>query len=218
MAWPISFTSAGLMKVTIEGRIHGSVTNNVLWFVRPSELGTPDWPAILTALGTAVVACVVDNLLAGLSSQWTFEGVRVTLMSDAAKQEQFVAAPANSAGALAEALPATDAVVVSLKTPYKGKSYRGRFYVAGAPEANHAQSLISGTTLTQVTAFLTCLLTKFKYPSGTDTNRLVVFSRTMGYTAPSTYVGNANTTSPVTDGVVRNVLGTMRSRRVGRGS
>lgn len=218
MPWPTQTNFQGGVRAVIEGRIHGQTTNNVLWFVLPGELGDVDWPAKLAALGAAIIACVVEQLLPGLSSDYVLTGVRCTLMTDPARPEWLTTPTGGNAGGLAEALPSTCAAVISVRTPYAGKSNRGRHYLAGIPEANHAQSLMSGPPLAAVVAFLACMLGKFKFNDGTEEFRWVVFSSKKGYTAPSTYAFTNETTSPVTNVLARTVVGTVRRRRIGSGA
>lgn len=218
MPWPIATNFAGLMQATIKGRLHGQETNNVLWFVHPGELANPDWPAILLQLAQDILECAVTQLLPGLTSDFRLVSVVAKRMDVADKIEAVAQPPANTVGALGEGLPSTNAGVISLKTPYVGKSTRGRIYVAGLAEGTHAQSIHSGATNAALVAFALCLAGKFKYDTGTSDEQWVIFSRKRGYTPPSTYALNDNTVSPVTTTQVREVVGTMRSRRVGSGS
>lgn len=219
MPWPTTYTSQGLVQAVIQGRLHGQVTNNVLWFTVPSELGTPDWPALLANLAADIISCVVSTLLPGVSSQWAFETVRTKLMSVPDKIEVVAEAPANSVGALGESLPSHVAATVTLYTPYADDKRRGGMRIAGIPEANQAQSVMSGTPNTQIIAFVACMLGKFKHDTGTNTNfDWVIFSRKLGYTPPSTYNGGINNIAPVVRGVLRTNLGSQNSRKLNRGS
>lgn len=218
MPWPTTYNNQGVVQATIKGTLHGQETNNVLWFSVPSELGTPDWPALLANLAADIISCVVTALLPGVSSQWAFTEVRTKLMSVADKIEVVTAAPANSVGALGESLPSHVAATVTLYTPYAGDTRRGGMRIAGIPESAQALSVMSGTPNTQIIAFIACMLGKFKYDTGTNTNfDWIIYSRKLGYTAPSTYSANINAIAPVRDGVLRTNLGSQNSRKLKRG-
>jgi hypothetical protein len=217
MAWPVVATFGPLFKLTVEGRIHGQVSNNVLWFHNMAELGADDVLAEMNDLADAFIPCVTDNLLAGLSQQWALERVRVQHMDTPNKQEIIVNAPPGSVGALGDAVPSTDAIDVSWRTPYTGKSHRGRSYMSGIPEANQLSSQIIGVTLVAAQNYAQAVIDNFGYPNGTNQRRFVIFSRKTGFVKPSTYTGGADNTTPVNRYIVDPVVATMRSRRVGRG-
>lgn len=218
MPWPTTYNSQGIFMVSLEGRIHGQQTVNTFWFSQPGELGTVDWPPILLAAATAVLECAVTTLLPGLSSQWEITGCRAKLMSAADKQEVFVPAAANSVGALGESLPSYCSIVIQWRTPYTGKSRRGRTGFAGVPEANQALSIASGVPVTQVAAFVACLLGKFHFTNGTETPDFIIYSRKLGFVAPSTYNAELTMFAPVASGAVRTDLGTVNSRKLRRGA
>lgn len=219
MPWPTEgYVSHGLVRATINGRLHGQVINNVLWFSHAGELGNVDWPAALTQLAQDIIQCVVQSLLPGLSSQYTFESVACALLSTADKIQIVVPAPANSVGALGESLPAQAAATVTLYTPYSGHSRRGGMRIAGIPEANHAQSILSGPPLDAIAAFLLCMIGKFRYDNGTSDFDWIIYSRKLGFVKPSTYNLSLETLAPVTNTVVRTTCGSQNSRKLGRGA
>jgi hypothetical protein len=212
-----NYTSQGVAQAAIVGRLHGNTINNVFWFSRPGELGTPDWPAILAALGVAILDCAITHLLPGLSSQYSLESIRCTLMSDANKQQHITSAPANSVGALGESLPSFVAATATFYTPYIGDTRRGGMRVAGIPEANQALGVMSGTPNAALLAFFNCMLGKFKWDTGTEAWDWIVYSRKLGYTPPSTYSPNINNYAPITQVVLRTNLGSQNSRKNARG-
>lgn len=197
--------------------LHGQLCNNTMWFTLAGELGDIDWNAKLQELAQAVVECAVTHLLPGLSSQATFDNVTATLMSVPDKIQHIEPFPANSAGALGESLPVQSAATVTFYTPYSGKQRRGGNRVAGVPEANHAQSILSGTPIAAIAAFFACLLTKFKWDTGTEDFDWIVYSRKAGFTSPSTYNFGLDAIAPVTTVVTRTVVGSQNTRKLGRG-
>lgn len=219
MPWPTgNFVAQGLVLVSLKGFIHQQLAVNTFWFVLPGELGNIDWPAKLQELATTVLQCAITNLLPGLSSEFALNTCTARRMDVAEKLEAFAVPPANSVGALGEALPSTNAVVCSLRTPFLGKSRRGRVYIAGAPEGTQAISQVGGVTPVQLAAFFACLLTNFKWDTGSEDFKWVVYSRKTGYTPPSTYTMELQDFAPVSNVLVRSVLGTQRSRRIGSGA
>jgi len=80
-----------------------------------------------TVAGT--LATIWDNdMTAGLSDQWTFDGAYVLLSIGGVMQSAF--GTVNNPGAVAGA-PPSPAIAVGIKkeTSYAGKKYRGRFYL-----------------------------------------------------------------------------------------
>lgn len=218
MPWPVgNYTAQGGVQVVINYHLHGQLCNNTLWFTRGGELGEIDWPAELLALAQAIVECAVTHLLPGLSSQATFDNVTATLMSATDKIQHVEPFPANSAGALGESLPVQSAATVTFYTPYSGKQRRGGNRVAGIPEANHAQSILSGVPIAAIAAFYACLLTKFKFDVGTFDFDWIVYSRKAGFSAPSTYNFGLDAIAPVTQVITRTVVGSQNTRKLGRG-
>lgn len=219
MPWPTEgYTSQGLVRATIQGKLHGQVINNVLWFSLAGELGTIDWPAKLTELAQAIINCVVTTLLPGLSSQYALESVTAALLSTADKIQIVVPAPANSVGGLGESLPAQAAATVTLYTPYGGHSRRGGMRIAGIPEANHALSVLSGPPIEAIAAFLACMLTNFKFDGTASKFDWIIYSRKLGFVKPSTCNLTLDTMAPVTNTVVRTTCGSQNSRKLGRGA
>jgi len=218
MPWPQSvFNFNGGAHVAIAYTLHGQQCINTLWFLHPGELGTPDWAEELRQLCLAIIECAVTHLLPGLSSQVTFTSVTATLHGAGAVQQHVEPFPANSVGALGESLPVQSAATVTFYSPFVGKSWRGGNRVAGVPEANHAQSILSGVPVAAILAFYACLLTKFKWDTRTENWAWVIFSRKHGFVSPSTYTLGEETTAPVVQTVVRDVVGSQNTRKLRRG-
>lgn len=218
MPWPNNvFNFDGGAHVSINYTLHGQQCVNTLWFLHPGELGTPDWNALLIALCQAIVECVITHLIPGLSSQVTFNNVTATLVGTNTPQQHVEPFPANTVGTLGESLPVQSACTVTFYTPFIGKSWRGGNRIAGVPEANHALSILSGPPVAAITAFFACLLTKFKWDTRTEEWAWVVFSRKLGFTSPNTYELSETTTAPVTNPVVREIVGSQNTRKLRRG-
>ncbi len=205
----------GLFKATIEGTLHGQLTNNVMFFSRTGELGTPDWTQFMSQLAADIISCITTTLLPAVSSQWTFVRIKIQRLDGTGTDENLYAAPANSVGAGSESLPSTVAAVLSIRTGLRGRSKRGRMYLGGLPESGQATSALTPGQLVLVAAFATCLIDKFINNQVAGDAKLGVYSRKLGGTQPYSLVAGWY---PATTIIAQGVLGTMRSRMLGRGA
>lgn len=203
-------------QVTIEGRMEGQLTANVFHF----ECVGADTDT-LTHLILVFVQCFIDNLLPVLSSSWALERVRWKRVSPSLGVEQIsIPVGAGNGGGNAAALPSYCAAVISKRTLTGGRSFRGRTYIAGIPEDQTLNSAIdiSKPLWAGILGFALCVITNFVHPDpagGSNIWNLIVFSRKL---AGSTLPFPNNSTTDVREYVPVQQLGTMRSRKVGRGS
>jgi hypothetical protein len=206
----------GMIRATIEGRLHGQVTNNVLFFGRVGELGNPDWATILAALGAAIITCAIDTLLPALSTQFTLERVRLQAVDPTLTDEVIVTTNLPDSGEVAnESLPSFTAAVLSFRTGMGGKSKRGRMYIAGVPENGQTDSLVTAAERDLLQDFVACLIAQFTGNVGAGGFRLGVYSRKLGGVKP---MNMSLGWVPVTSISQNSALGTMRSRKLGRGA
>lgn len=113
----------------------------------------------------------------------------------------------------AEALPAQCAVVMTLATLVKGRSYRGRIYLPGLPETYDTAGALTATAIADITTIETNLLAVFG-PAGSNANwQLCVVSRYLNKIKRATPVGTA-VASLSFDTIVR----TQRRRVLGVGN
>lgn len=202
-------------EVRINGRQDGQQTTNVWHFVC-----TGADPDVLTNLIQVFVSCFVDNLLPVMSANWTFEDVRWKQVSPILGPENLlVPAEAGPGGAAGPALPSLNSAVLSLRTLLGGGSRRGRKYIPGLPEAATLNSVFDKTHAFWLgaVAFAACVLLNFKPgdPPGAPSWAVSVYSRKLG--GSSLPFGAAGFTAIETITPVE-IVGTTRSRKVGRGS
>lgn len=202
-------------KVVVHGRIEGQLTNNVWYFSAATAIDDVD-----TRLLQEVWDCFLNNVLPVLSSAWrlekfTYQRVAPTVGPEAT----FIPTGNTQGGGNANALPSYSSAVVSLRTLEGGRSKRGRFYLAGIPE-----DATIGSTLNPehafwlgLVAFCLCMAGKFlaQDPQPANSFFWLVYSRKIGgNTLPA---GNDGFTT-ITEITPSSLLGTTRSRKVGRGS
>lgn len=108
------------------------------------------------------------------------------------------------------------ASVMTLRTGYAGRRYRGRWYFGGLYEAMMLQSNVSTARQTAMTAYATSMTTAFI--NATDLSlpfHLFVYSKTIATEAPATPC--QQTGADVTSFQARAYLCTMKSRKIGSG-
>lgn len=209
---PTNASDGEIFQVRPVMRLHDQQVMNVLHFRATGG------PVIETDLIGALINCITTVLFPGLSADLTLERVDVKKVSAGAAKELEQTLVADNVGEEAgDCLPSHNAAVVTLRTIVPGRSGRGRMYLPGIPESGQAQSKISPELATIIAAFIDCMFTSFKIGDPPATNQFVwgVYSRKLGSpTPPYTSAGFA----AITNYRVNTVIGTQRSRKVGRGS
>lgn len=204
-------------QVRIVGRIEGQETNNILYFRCVSGQGDDD---VALHLIQALLQCVIDNLLPVLTSAWTLERIVWKKVFPQLGPEIISVPQGQAAGAgPSAALPSFASVVFSIRTQFGGRSKRGRMYLPGIPEAATNGSAIdpTGAFWAGLIGFALCFISKFVTgdPPGSNQWQSMVYSRKLG---GSTFPLGNNGFEAVTEFVPNSLLGTTRSRKVGRGS
>lgn len=129
-----------------------------------------------------------------------------------------VEAAGSRAGTLASGSdwsPQYVAVVTSLRTAFAGKSRRGRSYIGGVLDDNQGAGIITAGYKTLIDAYYATLLSTFVGGAVGDVWLWVVHSRKLA-AVPGTQCQDSS--SAVTTYIVRDQLGTMRSRKIGHGT
>jgi hypothetical protein len=204
-----------IYQVRIVGRMEGQETNNVLHFVCAGA--DPD---VLAHLILVLAQCFIDNLLPVLSSSWALEKLVWKRVGPTLGPEIISVPVGAGAGAgPAAALPSYCSVVFSIRTALGGKSHRGRMYLPGIPEAvtTNSQLNTADPFWAALVAFGLCVISEFVVgdPPGAPAWQIVVYSRKLGgANFPYTIAG----ATAVREFVPVQLLGTTRSRKVGRGS
>jgi hypothetical protein len=202
--------------VKIEGRIEGQQTVNVYYFECVGATADVELHLIQVLL-----TCFINNLLPVLSPSWTLERIIWQQVAPTLGVEQ-ISVPQGLAqgGAAGDALPSFNAAVISKRTLVGGRSHRGRMYIAGVPENAAIGSTLNpnGEFWAAILAFCLCLVNNFVHPDpagGSDIFQIEVFSRKLGGSVLP--INKAGLTA-IRELVPVAQLGTMRSRKVGKGS
>lgn len=204
-----------LYEVRIIGNMEGSKTYNVLHFKCVGASADVNAGLIIK-----LIACLIDNLVPVLSSAWTFETVNWKKVSPVLGIEN-VTIPQGvlTGGGAATCLPSYCSAVVSKRTLTGGRSHRGRMYIAGIPEdqTNGSKFNVALPFWLALVQTLACILSVFNFPDpagATDAFQLVVYSRKIGGSSyPLGLTGVTNVSQLIPD----QVIGTTRSRKLGRG-
>lgn len=115
----------------------GQQVEQTLYALFDGAIGVED----LNSLNSAVHNWWSNSLATGLSAAITLgEIVSTDLTTSTGVQSTLVISPAEAGHVNSEAVPNNVAIVVSLLTSHRGRSFRGRSYVPGCPRAHFAQS------------------------------------------------------------------------------
>lgn len=114
-----------------------------------------------------------------------------------------------------ESLPGYCSAILSLRTGFGGKSNRGRLYVGGVSEDDHAAGKLLPSAFEQLTDFGNQLLAVFGPTGSSGYLSHVVFSKKNGYIDNTYFTGAVR---QITHYVPRLLLGTQRHRLIGFGT
>jgi hypothetical protein len=212
---PIAAAVNDLYQVRLVGRMEGQETNNVLHF---RCTGADD--DVLTHLILVLANCFILHVLPVLTSSWSLEKIVWKRVGPTLGPEfESVPVGAGAGGGSAAALPSLNSVVFSIRTALGGKSHRGRMYLAGIPEDQTKNSFLD-TDLpfwAGMLAFAACVVGAFVPgdPPGAPSWAMGVYSRKLGGEHIPFGLAGFSTMSEF---VPHALLGTTRSRKVGRGS
>jgi hypothetical protein len=204
-----------LWQVKMVGRQEGQTTNNIFDF---AVVGASS--DVLVHLVQVFAECFITNLLPVLSSSWALESFTYKRTNPTLGPEfTYIPTGTLTGGGNAAALPTTVAAVFSKLSSQGGKSKRGRFYICGVPEAATINSQLdtSHAFWIAAVAFCACLASNFFHPDpagGSDLFDIGIYSRKIG---GATFPYNDSGFVAASSIVPKQVLGTMRSRKIGRG-
>lgn len=213
---PVTAVAGDIWQVLIQGKIENQECENVLWF----RAAGADSDVALHLL-TEIMECFVSTLLPVLASSYEFERVigRKMIPDLGSDYEVRQAAGETVVGqAAGDAEPSFVSALISLRAVRGGRSGKGRMFIAGVPESGTLKSYIptEGAFYAGLVAFVGCMLGKFLAPHTLPLNKWEwgVFSRKLGGAmAPLAAAGF----SPMADAVVKPLLATTRSRKIGHG-
>lgn len=199
-----------IYQATVTGSIDGQQTNNVLNF-RDSDVLVGDE----NTLAEAICECFIDSLIPGLSSDFTLQQVSVKKILPTAGNEAIFTPATGAIGGIAGSLPSFNAAVLSLRTAKGSKSGRGRMYLAGLPNTGENASRVSDSLQSVIVAFAVCMIGKFVSGPLLEGFEWGVLSKKNLAATPG---DQSSWWSPITETVVNQSIGTMRSRKIGSGS
>lgn len=195
------------VQVEVIFEMQDQVVENTLYYAN-------DTPSIenATALLEAVNTAIQDQLIPLLSSAITLVRLVATLISaiDGFVVTNTTGLPVDGGGS-ADALPSNVALCISKRTALRGRSARGRNYIAGIPlDARESQDVLtSAFTTAVVSAFETIL------GAGADDGWVPVVVSRFHDNAPRV----TGVTNPITSViVVDNIMDSQRRRLPGRGA
>lgn len=191
-------------RVIVHWLVHAQNCYNVLHFIAD---GTPE-------IETGLIANVRGAFVTGLAN--AHFSTDVVLKDVTAYRiyptisRQYIISYTDAGSVNVDAVPSTVAVIAQVRTSEGGRSARGRFYVPGIASNQVSDSRFTAGTFT----FLANLVASFITPSSAPRWRLGLLSRKLGgSTIPIDIAGFKVATSLTFDPV----LGTIRTRRIGRG-
>lgn len=195
---PNGKTVANVLHASVAGGF--SATSTVAEAVRAAIVASAGWTAWKARLNTTVSLAAVDirDLRTGNNPLVASTGA---------------AAAGTGAGT---ALPPGDALVVTLRTAFAGRSYRGRAYLPGLDStALAAGGVAAAGTVTDATSFMTAVQTAL---SGQGMTLAVAQPARQQYTSAKGTLHNARTAAlqTVTSIVTRNTTIDHQRRRAGR--
>lgn len=130
--------------------------------------------------------------------------------------------PTPQTGASASATqPMTHAVVVSLRTQYAGRRYRGRVYLPGLVSTVITNGTVAVATRNAIQTYFDDMIAAVGASGANADLQLGVFSRVIGEVKDGSghiTAYNLSGFTPLTSSIVRINLGSMRTRAVGRGT
>lgn len=119
------------------------------------------------------------------------------------------------------AQPMTHAVVVSLRTQYAGRRYRGRVYLPGLASTQISNGTLITATRNSVQTYFDDIIAAVGASGSNSDLQLGVFSRVIGEVkdgAGHITAYNLSGFTPLTSTIVRINLGSMRTRAIGKGA
>lgn len=165
-------------RVIIKGRMHGSVTNNVLHFATNTVVNDGgQLDDLLVALAVAVMACIVDQLLPGITSDWELEQVSAQAIYPTLGDPVVSTPPANTKGTSPGTNVSFASSLVNIRTGIDGRKGRGKMFLPPPGDSVITASKLDQAPIDAIVDFLECVFTKFNPVNGTEQWRFGVLSR-----------------------------------------
>lgn len=203
-------------RVRVLGKLHGQDCIQVLHFATNAEVNdNPARDALILALLQAILACITEQLLDAVTSEYRLVGLEGSEVYPTHGDPIFLAAPANTVGTRGPTSSSVLATLIQIRTGLGGKTHRGRNFWPPAGEADSNISLLSGDVMTALQDFVNCIAGKLIGDAATEDWRLGIYSRKNGPN-PTTQFPQGFTEA--TSMVPSEVIAVMGTRKVGRGS
>lgn len=204
------------IEARVVGQLHGSQTVNVFHFGTDADAADiPAEVALLVALATAIMACVIEFLLPAVSSDWKVDEVQCKQLFPTVTDPLVHAAPPDSNGERGPVNTSFETMLMRLRTGGGGRRGRGRKFLPPPGDADLTASVLSSTDVGNAyAAFMLCLLEKFINTAKTTPYTMVVVSATHLKTNANDYNGASR---PVTSLALESNVSVLRSRKLGTG-
>lgn len=204
------------VRVRLLGRIHGQQTVNVFHFATNTVINdSVQRDTLILALLVAFLSCVSEQLVTGVTSDWSCEGVEGIPIAPQPGDPILKTPDAPVVGQLGPASTSFESSLIEVRTGLGGRTHRGRNFFPPAGEAQTGNSTLGATAVEQLTAFVECLAGKFIGAGATENWRMGVLSRKL----LANSAANFDTAfAEATNLVVKPLVAVMSSRKVGRGS
>lgn len=200
-------------RVVIKGRIHGQQTNNVLNFATNTVVNDgPEFDLLLLQLAQAVMACVVDQLLPGITLDWTLEQVTAQSFYPAHSDPVVSTPPAGTKGTAGTSNVSFTSTLVNVRTGGGGRRGQGKMFLPPTDDTNISESKIEQPTLDAIVDFLLCIATKFVGAGATTPWRYVIYSRTNDNEIGGTFDNSTREVTQMTPNQIAAKLGSRKLR------
>lgn len=204
-----------VIRLAIIGSLNDNMTVNVLHYYRPDT--TPITPAMLSAFITAWQADVQTPYLSGIAAQWTLRQLSARTVTEPSAQAELSLASIPGGVTGSEATANQVAGIISWRTGYAGRRYRGRTFMPAVPEDRLNAGRLSTDLLTL--RYLNFANAAMAVTVDAVVHTLCILSDPSGHLPGSPSGGQLPAEAiDVTSYVIRDIPGTIRRRRIGVGS
>lgn len=204
------------VRLRIIGKLQGEDCINVMHFgtnTAVSDAGATD--ALILALLTAMLACVTEQLLPAVTSDYVLTGLEGIPIHPTKGDPHFLPAGTDNQGTASPVSASFLATLVQIRTGLGGKTHRGRIFLPPAGETEMANSTYSSPQMAALQAFITCVIGKFAKDVGTEDWRLGVLSRKGATNANPAFDTHF---TEATSLIASNEVAKMSSRKKGHGN
>lgn len=199
-----------IYALSIRGTVNGSQTINTLAFKQLSATAGDTRITLAQDWDTNIM----PSWVSGISNQWSVVDYSVRDVVPGTGAEVVVAPAAARVGNdVSDPLPPSDAMVFTLRTTLKGRSFRGRVYWGGMAESSQSGGLFTSAWVANRTAVRSTIFGRYITNAATTGYQIGVISTVSnGIPRPSPVF------TPLFDIQVQPRVRTIRRRQIGVGS